>query len=284
MTDHDHPHDAEMRAYLDSPADARFVELRRHLMTCAQCRQQLDTMQQLVDNYAYLPGMTMAANDVTELHQQVDKKTGNYSRQGPELREALFYTLNRQADPVGAIIEGSESKQSTGFSRFWQTIVDTLTLETPLSRAVAVTAILVLGIALIIQLPAMKTSQLKLITFQDDAQLYMTGQNLPGMGFFHEAQAQVKPFTKPEFKLHGHELLVHWSEIESAESYLFEVYAYRQGHRELLGSMTTFSPEVAVAITPQMYNKRLEWHISGQTSDERKFSTSGGLVIGSEHE
>ena len=284
--------------YLAEPTATEFDALRRHLISCSECREQASLVSRLRDKETPL-ACNQSLTEDDELHI-ADYLEGRMSaNQDEEIakrlasdkqaqKAALHYATSRAAmrrvlgDSIGS---AAVAERQQGDSMGLVTAVTRFFNWRPLAwiSAPAVAALTLL-VAVIVY-PAQQNSVsagLLVATYQDHAVVTFNQQNAaqPGIGFFSAAKKTEQPFAKMDVTVtNDHALLMRWSPIVNSENYRLKLFVINDNQRSPVGEVTSETPAAVLEGFIPRPGSRYEWALSGQTSDGFLFSTKGGFVF-----
>ncbi|MBL1276355.1 MAG: hypothetical protein COB30_009710 [Ectothiorhodospiraceae bacterium] len=283
----------QLAAFSDDPAAAEHSVLRRHLASCVDCRLRLDQVNAVSSSLLTSPPSSESATLSDELLHAIDNEQLSdehrraLNNDPSMLKAALHYaahapamsnTLSSGANTSQATLSQSAPARHAGFLQrliawrppAWGTI--------PVSAAVAFAlAFLVLPYAISPQ----GTSELIVASYSDKPilSLHDTTADLPGMGFFHAADAQEIPFDglRISYK-QANGLFVNWAPVENTLTYHLRLTQVSAEGQRVIAELDVTQAQAHFPLlvpTPGRY----QWLLSGQTTNNTHFKASGGFVV-----
>ncbi|MCK4871069.1 MAG: hypothetical protein KAS93_08170, partial [Gammaproteobacteria bacterium] len=227
MSSMEHPDTEQLSAYMHDPGADDYRQLRLHLISCVDCRQQVKLLSDLNINLGEVESEQYqhAVSENGELHEvlqsqlieeYVDGQLNSneqlrmkkmLSRNGQAMKAAMHYAshsghMQRELASDSGFMQ-SEPKYSTGYNRPAKPGILTflrrwLEVRTPIWLTVPATAAIA-GILSVVLIPQINTASSKsyLIAYQDNPVIqFKSTQNLPGIGFFSRANKITKPYGR----------------------------------------------------------------------------------------
>lgn len=178
-------------------------------------------------------------------------------------------------------------------------------LRVPMVYAMTATATVFIAVLLLMQTPELQQNQTVIASYQDNPTVQFTAKNkLPGIGFFAQSGNTSRPFEDVRIELiSDNTIKISWPEIAGAALYKMRLQVFNQGKKTVLLEKTTqtnhttfllpsrpqaesqadvqtaVQVDVQVDVQALNVNKRYEWVLYGNTTDDRTFYASGGFVI-----
>jgi len=300
-------------AYLESPSAAEYSNLRLHLSGCNQCRASVGQLNQLQSSIKQSPEITGSNGELenqltTTVEEQLIEKyvdgalagsahqqIKSLLQQQPQaLKAALHYAGHRaamdragidnsyvsQAVPLNNVVSQQSKHRSEQ-----QTLINKLAkffeLRPPIWLSVPATAMAMLAIIVLVYPSASPTGDnMAIASYQDNAVIRFQDINQPpGIGFFSKAQRTSKPYEAMQVTLTKDSLNLQWPVVDKATSYNVIVYIINEGQRLTISEQSSNSNNVAINNFNAQIGKRYEWQLTGETSDAKTFTASGGFVI-----
>lgn len=304
-----HPSTEQLAGYLDAPEAATQSEVRHHLMACQQCRVRIDQLTQLeLDIKHYAPRFAGPApisdgsdqaiesylDNGANLQVNEQQDAENRIKSDPAaLRAALHYAVHSSAMKRGidpATFGNVSQQTSTGNHaatrhrlKEWLTrMIRPLRQPVPLwAMAPASLALaIVVGIGVFYSDGAGNRTG-RLVAFQDNPTMTFQQPGAPAgsIGFFHDAQAQRKPFSGMTIATNNNgDLTFRWPAITNATRYQLEIFTIVNNDQQLLKETTTTARTVTLQNVTLSDKQHYQWHLSGKTRDNMIFKTSGDFL------
>lgn len=286
-----HPDDQQLQAYLQEPEADRFIDISLHLASCVDCRQQLAGMQKFKSIYHQLKGVALS----DQQQQRVDEFTQqslsreDYAvaqeeiRAHPAMLKSALYSLSLQ--PV-AVQAGSTQRTSAikNQSSFIARLIEWFNWPMPQWSSVALASVITLMVTLVVDntmLQQAANTSLQISSYQDSENMrFIPPQTVPGIGFFSAAKNYTKPYQGLQVSLdQNQQLQLQWQAVDEATQYQVALYRFSNGNKQLVKKVTTQNTYAALQLQLESFNQRFEWTLSGSTSQQVSFITSGGFVI-----
>lgn len=289
MSNDIHPELEQLAAFSEAPGVPEHSGLRRHLSTCVDCRQRLDQLNAVSHRLRAAPPMTETTHLPDALlhaidHGQLSDAQQNVLHNDPAaLKTALHYAVHAPAmqnhldQPIRKTIPASTTSQTPNLL---QRLLD---WRPPAWGAIPVTAAAAFALALIVLPQNMPpaSSQLIVASYADRPILELQGPaaDLPGMGFFHGADAREIPFDGLQLRYSRTDgLSANWSPVENAKNYQLRLTQITADGQQLFAETEVDQPQ---ARFPQLQPTpgRYHWLLTGQATDGTRFRASGGFVV-----
>lgn len=317
MSSMNHPDTGQLNAYLQNPMGSDYRQLRLHLAVCADCREQVQLLDELQTHLpaieAELYQQNIASNSELHdaLHSQLIEKyidgqlepadrlpITELLKNNPQAMKAAMHYASHSArmqrvmgDSSGAMLaEQSRAPGKSGRSsspglltslRHWLEIRLPVWLTVPTAAALA-------GVLSIVMIPQIElaTSQPTVVAYQDNPVIqFKRTENLPGIGFFSDANKMVKPYDRIKASLAGDRIIeLSWPKVENAINYTMQLKAIINGRQISVGQVITTSTQAAFKRMANDSGQRYVWHLNGKTDKDELFSTKGGFVISDNHD
>ncbi len=284
-----HPDDIELTDYLKNPDSSDYQAVSLHLAVCEMCRKQLNMMQQLKLNASNLNSQHCDK----EQQQKVDSFIyGNLSaEQSGSLRDEIkndpialksaLHSLSQQINkyPIDKTQQELKPKSDQTWTVAWfQKMVSSW-------FSIPVTAVMTMILTMtIMQFPDILNGQQKRIdiaSYQDDKNIrFVSQKQLPGIGFFSSANQQSEPYQGVSISvINAQQLKLEWQPVQHAIDYTLSINRYSDGKKILHDKKVLSQPETTVLLNEEDFNQRFEWTLSGNTTEQKTFITSGGFVL-----
>lgn len=315
MNTESHPDTDLLKAYSLDCESREYDSVRMHLARCASCRNEVDAINALVNHYDGLAARHAAVGHAAvdrideQSHQQIidyvegdlqadeQEKVAAMIRSNDEaMKAALHYASHRSAmsKKLDVQVQAAEdqalnSRQTSPVPGFLQRLSAWLDFRTPLWLTLSSTAIAVL--ALVYMVPALypvtgpnSMSTYTVASYQDNPVIqYRAKDALPGMGFFSKAEQFSTAYTNVEVAIEeetsSSKLVIRWPKVKRAMLYTMRLQMFDQGGKKTIGEITTDETRGVFTVSQPGINKRYEWVLSGTTSDEKTFYSTGGFII-----
>ena len=281
-----HPQDQSILTYVKSPESDEYRDLRLHIAGCSYCRRRAELTALLRQQGHWLESEAAAVEArMHDLfagrleHEQAHAYRQELKQDPARLRAALHYASHARAmREIGAAAPSRASLWNSLLSRLQQG----LNFQTPVWQTIPAAAVLlVLGVMFFGQITPTGTTGTEVIAFEDDLVVQFVAQEpQPGIGFFAQPGVNAIPFAGMNIELVGNNRLrLSWPQIETAQDYQLKLQVFRNGETQVLARRTLDGTSVELEIGEPLTQHRYEWVLSGDTSDNRSFYTSGGFVI-----
>lgn len=285
-----HPSLEQLAAYVEAPAAEEHSALRCHLAACNPCRQQVDYLGNLSANLAAaLPPATPSSLSEESVADFVDGRlppqrqrelAAQLAEDAAALKAALHYASHAEAmrahleaPPPGPV--PTEPLRPSPWQRL-------LAWHPPAWLSIPVTTAAAFAVALLVIPPLASLPPPLVVSYQDQPQLILqpAADELPGLGFFHAAQGRALPFVglRAQYaKASG--LTLEWPPVEMAKGYHLSLSLVGSDGIQPVAEINTRQPRAHFPTLVLEPARRYQWILSGQTSDDMAFHTSGGLVV-----
>lgn len=282
-----HPDESDLMDYLTQPDSVDCSDISLHLAVCAECREQLNSMsrlkvgagalssgscdeqqQQKVDDFMYAE---LAAPEKEALMVEI--------KNDPVMLKSALHSLSQQTDKSELILQNKPqlSLSEEEHSGWLKNLISSW-LAIPLTAfATLMITILVFQIFGI----AEQNNGISIASYQDNKTIrFLSQTKMPGIGFFSSARQQSEPFENLSISLSDrNELKLGWNPVKHAKDYNLSISRYSDGAKTTLKKMSTSQTHTTIPLTEPDFNRRLEWTLSGDTTQGKTFITSGGFVI-----
>jgi len=306
MNNNTHPEPEQLAGFSENPAAPEHAGLRRHLATCADCRQRLDQLDALSRTLLAAPPGNEAVTLSDDLLQAIEtgqlddarqrtlndnpaalKAALHYATHAPAMRghldSTIPFTNAPPAEPRSGTIRADARPQSSGLL---QRLLD---WRPPVWGSVPISAAAAFALALAVLPPAISPSNTSspdpltlviasyvnrsVLTLQDPA------ADLPGMGFFHAADAREIPFDGLRLSYSRTDgLSANWPPVENAQNYHLRLSRVNADNQQIIAEIDVDQPQ---ARFPQLQPEpgRYQWLLTGQKTAGDRFRASGGFVV-----
>lgn len=305
-----HPEAEDLIAYLENPKAEALSDICLHLAQCRECRNQADTLSNLekliksnaVELSAYegeKSNELKFAEEAYQIESYVDGEgeadfnkriSAMIEGEHQALKTALHYAchssaMKRELEAEQSVTPSptiSINQQSSHLSRLaaWARSINkwfSPSTWIAIPATAFATALLVINLAPLSMLPGTVT----LAQYQDNPVVqFQDNKQLPGIGFFSKSVNVIKPFNNMTISMpDANSIMLDWPKIEGAVSYTLQLQMIDNGQKVILAEKTTEKSRLSLSGIDSRTNQRYEWILSGKTSDEQTFYTTGGFVI-----
>jgi hypothetical protein len=298
----EHPELTVLKDYLDNSAADEFAGLRLHLAQCGECRELVSGLSGVINMSQHLPSSANGALTEQQQQQIADYIDGHLTeaegRQQQEfiqssaaaMKAALHYASHKSA--MDKSLPKSVAKNAplmnlkrdghTQWFDLWNKLKELVTIQVPVWLTVPATAALValLSINLFNQ-PASENANYTIASYQDNPVMqFRARESLPGIGFFARPSQSAEPYKAIKVSLSGDKrFTIQWPPVTGATIYTLRLQMFSQGNKLVVGEVTTKNNSAVITANLDNIYHRYEWVLSGETSDNRAFISSGGFVI-----
>lgn len=293
MNESKHPDHALLNAYAHQPDDEDFRQVSLHLLGCKQCRDEVNLSSRLKSDFCSLDygQCTEDQQRVVEdflyseksiqQQQQLKQKILN----DPVLLKSALFSLSHRTRQ-NETLPGSHPVNSQKPAKGWFGVINEwLVMQTSTWATMGVTAVVTLSITVFLlqqhSFDSNATDNISIASYQDnDVIRFFPRDQLPGIGFFNGAMQSSQSYQNLQISSDQHQMLkLSWKPVESASTYEFILYRFSRGEKKLLETFKTRETFTHFQLGTADYNQRFEWVLSGHTSDDRTFVTSGGFIV-----
>lgn len=315
MNTDEHPDTGVFKAYLQNSESPDYATVRLHLARCPACRDEVDSLSSLTNNYMYLDD----ASDVNETlrdedHQLISEYVDGNLKASERLKvealindnkyamkSALHYANHSSAMARGLSTHTQDHRQTiaanvqhhtaTRLSRVLSYLTQWLDVRAPVWAAVPATAFAVAVVIFSIQSydsqPVPDANGNIVITgYQDNPVMqFRSTDTLPGIGFFSKADNYSSEYSDVQISVLDNgdstasKLKLQWPEVKNAAQYSMRLQVFNQGQKIPLGEISTETATVIFDLEKISPNNRYEWILTGRTRDKKTFYSTGGFVI-----
>lgn len=303
MNTRKHPEPELLMAYQQNPEAEQYAHIALHLAQCSQCRHQLSTSARLKELYPAIDSTHISAAQqqvVDELlygdiSNPALEKNRDSIRNNPLMLKSALHSLSAKYEAQDNLQQLQPEKpqpvkdhKPDPVQGWLGRMTDYIKVNSNTWLTASITAVVTLTVTLfmmpggdLVNPVTNDGSSVTIASYQDDGQIrFMPRQSMPGIGFFSAAKHGSKPYDN----IHIHyvaedELLIKWAAVQNASAYELTLYRYSQGEKKLLHKEKTVHTSTRVQLKPRPFNQRYEWVLSGTTTDDQSFITSGGFII-----
>lgn len=312
MTQIQHPTLDTIGAYLETPEDREFSELRRHLASCRVCRSQVLQLQDIQQGIRqHIPFIREGSNREQGGHEGAGTKplshtieqyvdgqlsaseqaeAGKLINSDPAaLKAALHYAthssaMRRELDPAGQNNRSPVDRDQVDNTQFFDRLKSWLSWKQPVWTTVPATAALVFVVVFnfnSLQI-AGKQPAYSVASYQDNPVVRFNdpSASTPGVGFFKSANQTLQAYSKVGINLEPTGILaMQWPAIDKVSNYTINLYVIANGKKTPVAEQNTRQTNTLFEKLKIMPGHRYEWKLSGTTNDGKRFVTVGGFVI-----
>lgn len=292
MNESIHPDTSLLNAYALQPDADDFYQLRLHLLSCKQCRDEVtlgkrfkadfsvfqsehrtEDQQRIVDDYLY-----------NEKNEQQRQHLKQQILNDPIMLKSTLFSLSHKSrqqetgDTTRVVKSNDPGQGWPGVLPGW------LTMKTPIWASMGVTAVITLALTVFMlqrSIDSPVPDTISIASYQDNNVIrFLPRDQLPGIGFFNRSMQAVQPFENMQIALDKNQMLeFSWMPVKLASAYQFNLFRFSGGEKKLLKTLTTEETHSDYQLQLADYNHRFEWVLSGHTTDDKTFITSGGFVV-----
>ncbi len=262
-----HLNEEELSAFVANPSSNDFAALRLHIANCPDCRektQKLQNSQNIVKAFVE----TISTQPASDLKARLHATT----------HELAMSKLAVPVEPQASNPK-TQKKKAPWLSNILQAKIHWFALPATAMASVLAAWILLAPPSAIIS--GESNNQSQLVSFQDTQGLIFQKQPQPGLGFFHQSDQQVQPYSGFEIKLNPDKgtVAIKWPKINGVTRYQISLQEVSNNVSTELTSTQTegtmWQAEQSLLSPGTLY--RL--HLSGRTDSELSFHYSGGFVF-----
>ena len=293
-----HPSLESLVDYIERPHLEMFADLRRHMLSCPECRNRVQHVIHLknncCENYAEWRECAIEEDrhDNVDIAAYVDGRLdqGRNSliqkriNESPSLlKAALHYAAHSGA--MNRALPGSQKEHRVGLVKaLYRKVVSSFSIKKNFSipGPVVFASIALFAVILTPKLVVTSEDGVSIAMYQDRVGLTFQQQQTqaPSIGFFSQAIETSVPYDGAQVTLvNKNGLEVSWPVVENALSYELMLQRIEGDERILVARQQTTSTKVTLNQLNFQEGQRYEWRLSGQDSAERLFFAQGGFVI-----
>lgn len=312
MTQTQHPTLDTIGAYLDTPEDREFSELRRHLASCQVCRSQVLRLQDVQQGIQqHIPFIREGSNMEQGGHEGAGAKplfhtieqyvdgqlfgseqveTGKLINSDPAtLKAALHYAthsnaMRRKLEPTGQKNRSPVDRTRSDSPPVFERLKSWLNWKLPIWTTVPATAALAFIVAVNFTTLEMAGKQptYTVASYQDNPVVRFNdpATSTPGVGFFKSANQTLQAYSKVGINIEPTgNIAMQWPAIDRVSNYTINLYVIANGNKTPVAEQNTRQTSTVFEKLEIMPEHRYEWKLSGTTNDGKRFVTVGGFVI-----
>jgi hypothetical protein len=242
------------------------------------------------------PPISEAVSNTTslsdELLQAIDSNQLNDSQQRElndnpaALKAALHYAVHAPAMQKHLDRSASTPAPAQTTKQTPNLLQRLLDWRPPAWGAVPITAAVAFALALVVMPPTLSPPDLAqtgiiVASYSDRPTLALqdAAADLPGMGFFHAAEAREIPFDGLQlFYSRTDGLSANWSPVEDAKNYQLRLTRIEAEGQQLVAETRVNQPPARFAqLSP--FPGHYQWQLTGQLRSGERFRASGGFVV-----
>lgn len=309
-----HPDTDDIQAFLHNSESPEHAALKLHLAGCPACREEAEVLSALANHHACLDDIPGNADKLSEEQHQLITDYIDGKLQADEcvavkalindnkyaMKSALHYSSHRMAMDNSLQTHADTAKQRTSsdtqqspsiLSEIFSHLSQWLDIRTPVWFTVPATALTVAVVIFSIQSFDLQhtpdaNSQYVVATYQDNPVIqFRSSDILPGIGFFSKANNLSKEYNGVLVRVKNDDngisgkIKLQWPRIKNAIEYSMRLQVFNQGQKITIGEVTSRAANATFDIDKISNNKRYEWVLTGKTSDEKTFYSTGGFVV-----
>lgn len=293
MNERRHPDHVLLNAYAHQPDADDFRQVSLHLLRCKECRDQVnlsnqiktgftslhsepcsDEQQRTVDDFLY--------NENSDQHQQQLKQQ---IRSDPQMLKSVLFSLSHRAQQKESLTV-SQPLKSHKPSRNWIGMINEwLQLQSSTWATMSITAVVTLALTIFMlqqhSFDPDAGAGIRIASYQDNNVIrFFPREQLPGIGFFSGAKHSSLPFQNIRISTNEKQMLeLSWEPVKSASAYELNLFRFTKGEKKLLETFKTTDILIHYQLGIEDYSQRFEWVLSGNTTDDKNFITTGGFIV-----
>ena len=284
-------------------SSALYDEILDHLASCEECRDQVTIITTLQNEWSQLSHQASLTEDQQQMicdyldgllqTDEAEKAKVLINNQPDAMKAALHYQSH--VDSMGAQLSRKQGvhqadhstrhAQGTFFTNLWSYASQFFSIRSPMVYTITATVALFITVFFLALSPQLQRNHSEIASYQDNPTIQFTAKNkLPGVGFFSQSGNTSKPFEDIRIELVAmNTVKISWPEVDGAELYKMRIQVFNQGKKTVLKESSTQTNQTTFQMEgePQLiiHNRRYEWVLYGNTTDDRMFYASGGFVI-----
>ena len=290
MSKTQHPDMEQLIGYVDAPQGGSDRTVALHLARCNECRVHVSNFMRLQQRVKSLAALKTTSSDGVLRAEDERAIVGNHlsnehitylKNDKQRLRAALY--LSSQVNAINTVnsvksnTSPPTSPQIKRFTHWWEKLMNFMPQWEYAALAASLTLAVVFGIHLMQQ-----EKQVNIVAYSDNPVVVFkqVKSNTPGIGFFSGAVNTSKAYSGVSVSALGNnKWMLQWPDISNAENYLLQLYRVANGNTELLFEKRSMNTRLTISDLALSDHTRYEWKLSGNTSDQRRFSASGGFIL-----
>lgn len=293
MNENQHPDHALLNAYAHQPDADESRQVSLHLLGCKECRDQVNLSNRLKSDFASFPSERCSDDQqrvvddflYNENSGQQQQRLKQQIHNDPQMLKSALFSLSQRVQQKEAI-NISQPVKSHRPSRNWiGMIYEWFHLQSSAWATVSITAAVTLALTVFIlqqhSLDPNAGESLSIASYQDNNVIrFFPRDQLPGIGFFNGVMQSSQPFQNMQISSEQNQMLeLSWEAVKSASAYELSLFRFSKGEKKLLETFKTADTQIQFQLGADDYKQRFEWVLSGHTTDDKTFVTSGGFVV-----
>ena len=288
-------------------SSALYENILDHLASCEKCRDQVTIITTLQNEWSQLSHQSSLTEDQQQMicdyldgllqTDEAEKAKVLINNQPDAMKAALHYQshvesmaahLSRKVSRKQGAHQADHSTrhaQGTFFTDLGSYASQLFSIRSPMVYTITATVALFIAVFLLALSPALQRNQTVIAAYQDNPTIqYTAKKKLPGVGFFSQSGNTSKPFEDIRVELVAmNTVKISWPEVDGAELYKMRIQVFNQGKKTVLKESSTQTNHTTFQMEGEppliSHNRRYEWVLYGNTTDDRMFYASGGFVI-----
>ncbi len=307
-----HPEWENILGFVDNPDASEYQEIVLHLASCSDCRIKASEISQLqttlkssefIQQHTVLglaqsksKGVTTALSD-GDIEDYVDDKLHGKQQQNiakllqdePQaLKAALHYASHQSAmkrqipkSETNTLVSKVKATQQNNTFNLFSSIKKLFIQPTPAWLMLPVTGFASVLLLLMFNVQFQTdNNKVKIASYQDNAVIQFSAKNnQPGIGFFSNARKKTIAFDKVSIIFNDNASLnITWPKIKNALSYFIIIKKIDNKQTVVIAEKKLSSNSVTFKDIALLNNRRYQWILTGETSDNESFYATGGFV------
>ena len=287
-----HPSEDSLKAFMEQVDSNQSADISLHLAECLSCREQVSTMSRLKMSAEHLKHENVDEDQqqiledflYAKLPEQQQELLKQKIKNNPLLLKEALMTLSQQQFETEQFNSEPTKFHGKETNSFLDKVKQWLHSESKNWLSIPVTAVATLLLAVVVfQGTGLNNSQqqISVASFQDHNVIRFIPRNkLPGIGFFSSSNQYSEPYENIIITLNDNsQLALEWQPVNKASEYNLTISRYSEGSKQLREEVKTWQTHATIKLTEADYNQRFEWTLSGKTTDDESFVTTGGFVM-----
>lgn len=292
----------------------QYHEVLDHLACCSECREQVNAISTLHKGRGDILYQSCLTSEQQKMicdyidgklqEDESEKIRSLIENNADAMKSALHYQSHAESMAshfsAGKALE-KEPLDSTNIRKTENSIIDRtaslvntfFSIKLPLVYTMTATAALLAAIILIVNSPELERGQIMIASYQDNPVIQFTDKRKkPGIGFFTQSGSSSKPFEGIQVELVSKNTIkISWPHVDGAELYKMRIQVFNQGENSILKETATEDNHAVFNLIPAVqqvdnndktaayHNKRYEWILYGNTTNDKMFYATGGFII-----
>ena len=265
---------------------AQYHEVLDHLAVCEECREQVSAMNTL---HAEWPQLHHRSRLTDEQQQLICDYLDGYLQE--DKSDTAKNLIHHESEAMKSALHYQCHKQSMAesFARTAKHQTGTIPAQAKKQQAdgnLIDKVMALLGRLVSVQSHDIIQHHTMIASYQDNPTIQFTEKNkLPGVGFFTNSASTSRPFNDINIEMISDDVIkISWPEVDNAELYKMRIQVFKHGRKTLLKETTTSVNHANFRLqndsdTEKTTNKRYEWILYGNTTNDKMFHASGGFII-----